>query len=219
MSTDTIGYTSPAYYISASTSALAKTPEDKEKKKDKDMFDFGKITNDSIRISPYGIAVKNANGKWVSYDQTNNTIINVEIFNFNATKYIYKIPVALSDIQIGDVIIHACKPMIVLDKVDKDLIAVDPVAGEKKTIMPTRSPFGFDFVTKIISLFDMTGGIKADPANPFGNMLPFMLSDNIDPLALMMLTSKGYDENMMLALTMGNKDNLLPFMLMRKLNK
>ena len=158
-------------------------------------FDFGPCTNDGIKVSLYGIAVKNTSGNYVSYDSANKNIIDVDILNFDGGKYLFKMPVAIKDVQIGDTIIHARKPMFVEEVKEKSLVAVDPVAGEKKEVLLTKSPFGFDFATKIVNLFASMGGFGgADNSNPFGNMLPFFLMGD----------SKGGDRDMMLMFAMMN---------------
>ena len=45
-------------------------------------FDFGPCTNDNVRMSTYGLAVKNGNDEWVSYDPNSDQIINVDLLNF-----------------------------------------------------------------------------------------------------------------------------------------
>ena len=52
---------------------------------------------------------------------------------------------------------------------------IDVAAGEKKEILPTKSMFGFDFVTKIVSLIDFSA-MNASADQPFGNMLPLMIA-------------------------------------------
>ena len=67
-------------------------------------LDFGSCKNDNIKLSPYGIAVKNLKiGTWVSYDVKTKKVINVNDFVFNGS-YLYKMPVALKDIKAGDVV-------------------------------------------------------------------------------------------------------------------
>lgn len=164
-----------------------------EKKKENDKmkgfnFDFGPCTDNSIRMSMYGMAVKNAAGIWVSYDKGSDQIVDVDVLNFDGGKYFYKFPVALNAVGIGDVIVHNRKPMFVTGTVEGRLVCIDVVAGEEKTVVPTVNMFGFNFVTKVISLFDnFVGG--ADITNPFGNMLPFLMlsGDNkdLDPMMLM----------------------------------
>lgn len=193
-------------------------------------FDFGPCTgSDNIRMSVYGIAVKNANGTFVSYDATNAAIMDVDVFNFDGAKFLYKMPVAIKDIKVGDVVIHARKPMFVTDIAvnDKSLKVVDPVSGEKKEIILTRSPFGFDFATKIVNFLGNIGGNSAANAdNPFGNLWMFMLmndngdTDNILPFMLMSQNGGNIDPMMMFAL-MGNKgdNSWLPFLMMSNANK
>lgn len=190
-------------------------------------FDFGFCTDEQVRLSFYGLAVKNTSGKYVSYNAETNEIIDVDIINFKGNKLFYKMPVAIKDVAAGDTIIHARKPMFVkkVNEEEKTIIAIDPCAGEEKTIMITRSPFGFDFCTKIISLIDMNKGKEtANNANPFGNMLPFLLmsesedKNEINPLLFMAMGNENFKENPMMMYFLMNNDNknkdLLPMMLM-----
>ena len=142
-------------------------------------FDFGPCTNDNVRMSMYGLAVKNSDGVWVSYDRNGKQIMDVDIFNFDGRKFMYKIPVAVKDIAVGDVVVHKRVPMFV-ESVENGIHVVDVFAGERKEILPTKSMFGFDFITKIVSVFDMSSTANiANESNPFGNMLPLIFfADN-----------------------------------------
>lgn len=201
-------------------------------------FDFGPCTNDNVRMSMYGIAIKNAAGTYVSYDATSGEIIGVDVFNFDGGKYMFKLPVAIKDVKVGDVIIHNRTPMFVVGFAENtgDLIAVDIRAGEKKTIMPMRNMFHFDFVTKIVSLFDMNGMTQPSSDMPFGNMLPLMMMsddnkdmDMKDILMMSMLANGGNMSNMnpmllyFLAFDEADgtsmKDKLLPMMLLSNQQK
>ena len=207
-----------------------KDNEEKENKMKGFNFDFGKITNDSIRMSMYGMAVKNASGVWTAYDKSTGDLMDVDVFNFDGSNFLFKMPVAIKDIAVGDVIVHARKPMFVISKTEAgDLIAIDPVAGEKKTIMPTRSPFGFNFATKIISLFDsLMPAVEAPSAdNPFGNMWMLMLmdgkSDLKDIMISMMLINQAsgstntFNPMMLMLMNDGDmKDMAIPLMLMNQ---
>lgn len=186
-----------------------------KEEEDKNMFDFdfGKVNSDAIRLSAYGIAVKNASNVWVSYDAKSEQIINVDILNISGNNLLYKIPVAFSQVKTGDTIIHARKPMFIVDFTEdhKAFIAVDIMAGEEKTIIPCKSPFGFDFVTKVVSIMDF--GPAPDSTNPFGNMLPLMLmGDNkeLDPMMMYFCMGMGGNNQqinpMMMYMLMGNKD-------------
>lgn len=207
-----------------------KDNEEKENKMKGFNFDFGKITNDSIRMSMYGMAVKNTSGVWTAYDKSTGDLMDVDVFNFDGSNFLFKMPVAIKDIAVGDVIIHARKPMFVISKTEAgDLVAIDPVAGEKKTIMPIRSPFGFNFATKVISLFDNLMGNSEAPSadNPFGSLWMLMLmdgkSDMKDMLVPMMLMSQAngstnaFNPMMLMLMNDGDmKDIALPLMLMNQ---
>lgn len=195
-------------------------------------FDFGPCTNDNIRMSMYGLAVKNANGTWVSYNPESKEIIDVDIFNFDGGKFLYKMPVAVKDVKVGDIVIHNRKAMFVIDVSDAGMTAIDPQAGEEKKILLTKSPFGFNFATKVVSLFNMTSDAPT-PDAPFGNMLPFlMMSENsgeFDMNTMLMLSMMGgqtgmdFSKNpMMMYFLMKdskNADDLLPLMFMGNLCK
>lgn len=185
-------------------------------------FDFGPCTGDNIRMSMYGLAVKNASGTWVSYDANSSSIMDVDIFNFDGAKFLYKMPVAIKDIKRGDVIIHARKPMFVTAINSMTVTAVDPVDGELKDVVLTKSPFGFNFATKVVNFIDGITSTAATEANPFGNMWMFMLMsdsgkmDDILPLMLMSQNGGNMNPMMMYALMGDNKNvkDILPFLLM-----
>ena len=220
--------------ISASTSNLSdciyetkpKTTQKENNKMDNKIFnfDFGPVKGDNIRMSMYGLAVKNRDGNYVAWDKVNENIMNVDILNFNGDGLMYKVPVAIKDIKDGDIVIHNKVPMFVLEVFEKSLDVIDIYSGERKSIILSRSPFGFDFATKVISLIDFgaMGGATPSEDNPFGNMWPLLMlgdSGSIDPMMLaLMCASKGDCANpmMMYALlaSKGNNDNLLPLMLM-----
>lgn len=202
-----------------------KINEDKGDKKTMSMnlnLDFGNCKNDNIRLSPYGIAVRNAKlGTWVSYDPKGNKTIDVNDFVMDGT-YLYKLPVAVKDVKAGDVVLHNKVPMYV-EKVENDrLLVIDPVESEEKIVLPITNMFGFNFVTKVVSIMDMSG-VAPTADSPFGNMLPFMMASNgnIDPIMLMLMSGKTADftsNPMMLYFLLDNKgnknDNLLPLMMM-----
>lgn len=154
-------------------------------------FDFGPCGN-TVRLSMYGLAIQNVSGEWVSYNTATKEIMNVDIINMaDGGKYIYKMPVAISEVQVGDIIVHAKVPMFVTGiNNDGSFNAIDVRAGEAKCILATRSPFGFNFVTKVVNLFgNMLGTPTAD--QPFGNMLPFLMlsgeNKDIDPMTMFFL--------------------------------
>ena len=182
-------------------------------------FDFGPVAS-HIRMSPYGMAMKNADGKYVSYDKNSGNIMDVEIFNFDAQKFLYKMPVAVSAVAVGDIVVHMRKAMFVSAVNGNRISVIDIYNGEVKDIMPTTSPFGFNFITKVVSLIDMSG---ANTDSPFGNMLPLLMmgegKDFKDILPLMLMTggNANFAQNPLMLYALmgdGNMNDILPFMFM-----
>lgn len=186
---------------------------------------FGPVSSDIACLSPKGIAIC-AGDRWQAYDKESGNIIDVTPLNFNASNLIYNMPVGIDQIQVGDIIMHAKKPMFVLNIEDNDgkmrLKAIDIINAEEKVICPIKSVFGFDFYTKVICLVDMAGGFKADEKNPFGNLAPWLLiSDGKmnDILPFLMMNGGQVDFNNLLVLMTlcnqnGNMNDMLPLLIM-----
>lgn len=196
-------------------------------------FNFGPCTGDNIKMSVYGLAIQNANGEWVSYDAKSGQIMNVDLLNFDGRKFMFKMPVAIKDIAKGDIVIHNKVPMFVLGVTEDGVIAVDVRAGEEKKILPTNSPFGFNFVTKVVSMFNAFNGAPT-PDAPFGNFLPFMMmgeGNEIDPFVMcMMLQNMGtvpggslFSNPMMMYFLMkdgdAQKDLIMPMFMMQAMGQ
>lgn len=162
-------------------------------------FEFGPV-DDRIKMSPYGMAIRNADSRYVSYDAKSGNIVDVEVFNFENHKLIWKMPVAVSAITVGDTVIHMKKPMFVTS-VTNGITVIDIFNGEVKTIVPAQNMFGFNFVTKVVSLFNFTGDNTPSAENPFGNIMPFMLMGNEDmdmkDFFMMMAVANGGNMNTM----------------------
>ena len=188
-------------------------------------FDFGPCGN-TVRLSMYGMAIQNVAGEWVSYNPDSKEIINVDVFNMaDGGKYMYKMPVAIADVAIGDIVIHNRVPMFVTAVNENGTFEVTDVrAGETKNIIPTRNMFGFNFVTKVVSLFGaFTDAPTAD--QPFGNMLPFlMMGDNkdIDPMMMFFMMGQGganaMANPMMMYFMMKDNKDIDPMMLFMMMN-
>lgn len=202
----------------------------KEEKKPMDKFnfnfnfDFGPVDRENIAACPNGIAVKNiATNSFCYYDPVKCEVVDTP-FTFGAKKFLYKMPVAVSAIAEGDVIMHNGNPMFVKGLEDNEgrIVAIDLTCSEEKYILPIKNMFGFNYVTKIVSLFDFKNcGASAD--QPFGNMLPFLLmgEKELDPMMLLMMSGAdskaplNMTQNPMMfyLLTQKNKD-MLPLMMM-----
>ena len=141
-------------------------------------FDFGPIANDTIRMSPYGLAVRSGDS-WVTYNTVTKQTVDVTGFVFDFGKFIYKMPVATKDVKIGDMIMHQGNPVYVTD-IDEDtsLYVVDILASENKNVIPVTNMFGFNFVTKIVSLMNLNGSTPSAD-QPFGNIMPMLIWSSI----------------------------------------
>ena len=202
-------------YKTWTENTLEKTQEKKNKENEMDImknFHFGPC-GDRAKISPIGIAIKNSNGEWVSYDKEKSEIVNVDLLNFGNSNFVYMIPVAIKDVAEGDAVIHN-KHIMFVKKVKEDgITVVDVTDGEYKKILPTKSMFGFNFITKLVSLMNING-MEASEDNPFGNLLPLLLlsgeggDDNL-PLALMMMNGMG---------GMDTQSEISPWLMMMALN-
>lgn len=150
-------------------------------------FDFGPANPENIKLSPFGIAIKTPNRSWHTYDATNQKIVDVSNFNFSfgSISMFYKVPVAPDAVTAGDIILHNDRPVFVIGFSDEKnkaagITCIDTDSNEQKTILPVCNIFNFNFITKIVSLFNMTGGVDnifgtptAD--QPFGNIFGMMM--------------------------------------------
>lgn len=204
---------------------------EKEKEKEKEKmdtskmfkFDFGPVSGSQFRMSPYGLAVRTAANGWVAFNTQTNELVDVEVLNFDVSKMIYKMPVAMGAIAVGDILIHGGKPVFVRSIGDGVVNVIDYSTASVMDILPVKSPFGFNFFTKVMCLVDMSGMSAASPENPFGNMLPYLLlseGKDFDPLMLMLMgggtASIGSNPMMMYFLLNDSGDNksLLPLIMM-----
>ena len=217
--------------------------EDKKKERGNESMEMSKMFGNlefgpvnKYYLSHLGIAVKNAAGDVVSYDKVKNEIVNVDLIDMDAKGMIFAMPCAIKDVHVGDVIRHTNGNAVFVTSIDNGIHVVDVAAGEKKEILPTKSLFGFDFVTKIVTLFDFTG-TNASPDQPFGNLLPLMLLGGADggnmkdmlPMMLLMGGMNGGNSSfgafdmsnplMMMALLGGSEGkDFFPMMLMMNQN-
>lgn len=185
-------------------------------------FSFGSYNTNNIKLSLYGMAVKNKAGKWVSYDKESHSLMDVDIFNIDidSSKVFFKLPKATSKVVAGDIILHNDKPVFVENiRNDGKFEVIDPAEGTAVTILPLKSPFGFDYCTVIVSITDCLPA--ASKSNPFGNLLPLMLSGgNSSAILYAMMGSHCLEDiDPMLLFALGNSGNINTFLLMQMMNE
>jgi hypothetical protein len=142
-------------------------------------FDFGPVNSDVVAMSPYGLAIKPVSNQWIAYDTKKNQTIDVTGMVFDFKGMIYKVPVAINQIQVGDLIIHRNKGMYVTGiQDDIHIEVIDLAASEEKVIIPVSNIFGFNYITKVVSFFNF-GNITPSAENPFGNIIPMMMMSSL----------------------------------------
>ena len=196
-------YTATASQITGTyVSNYVEPSEEKEKEKE-NMFniEFGPVSNNDIRLSMNGLAVKNASGNWVAYDGM--SIQDANIINFECADFIYKMPVGQNQLNVGDIIYHNKRYLWIKEIKANSYEVVDPCSSDVREIMLTQSPFGYNFAIKVVNLLgDMCFGTNVSADNPFGNMWMLMLmkdkDKNKDILPFLLMNQGNQDMNPML---------------------
>lgn len=158
-------------------------------------IEFGKYTHKDIKFSIKGLAYKTDVNKFIAFDPKNQEFTDVSdfILDIDVEQFLYKIPVAISDIAPGDIILNEGHPVFVIAVEGTKIEIISPADKEIKTILAPKNVFGFNYATKLVDLTNGAFGnaVGASEDTPFGNsLLPLML------------------------MTEGNFDNMLPFFLM-----
>lgn len=142
-------------------------------------FDFGPFTESGVvALSPYGIAVRSSKGEYLTYNAVTSATIDVTGFTFDFQKMIYKMPAAIKDLRAGDMVLHRGKPMYVQSVEEDGIHCIDILNSEAKVIVPVTNMFGFNFVTKVVSLMNFNAA-QPSAENPFGNLMPFMMMSSV----------------------------------------
>lgn len=112
-------------------------------------FDFGPFTESGVvALSPYGIAVRSSKGEYLTYNAATGATVDVTGFTFD----FQKMPAAIKDLRAGDMVLHRGKPMYVQSVEEDGIHCIDILNSEAKVIVPVTSIFGFNYVTKVVSL-------------------------------------------------------------------
>ena len=142
-------------------------------------FDFGPFTESGVvALSPYGIAVRSSKGEYLTYNAATGATVDVTGFTFDFQKMIYKMPAAIKDLRAGDMVLHRGKLMYVQSVEEDGIHCIDILNSENKVIVPVTNMFGFNFVTKVVSLMNFNAA-QPSAENPFGNLMPFMMMSSV----------------------------------------
>jgi hypothetical protein len=202
-------------------------------------IEFGKLKHrNAYALTLKGLAyLKNAHvdegssTSYVQYDPETDSVEDVTPFvlkDVDIKDFIYKMPVALSAVSRGDIILDKGMPVFVKEVNGSTFTVVEPYTCEVKTLLAAKNAFGFNYVTKVVNLmdnFNLAGAASAD--NPFGNLLPLMMlsgNKNMEDMMPLFLMGSGAMEGdltsnpMMMYFLMkdGKMNDMLPFFLMSK---
>lgn len=148
---------------------------------------FGKVNSNNVKMSHLGIAVKNREGVYVAYDKTAKAITNVDIASVDGDSLLYQIPMQVTDIKVGNCILHNNAYFYITST--NPLKGICYYDGTEDVIKLTANMFGFNFITKIVSVLDMM---------PNGNNMNNMML----PLLMLDKNSNGSDDTLKAVLMM-----------------
>lgn len=170
-------------------------------------FDFGPMNDGNVMYSPYGLAFRNSNNQYLTYNPPTKKTTDVTGLTIDLEGLIYKVPVGLNSVKPGDIIIHNGKPICVEGIEDHSVICVDIENSELKTVIPPTNIFGFNYVTKITPLFNL-GTTNPSADNPFGNIMPYLLFSTLNGGEGATKSKNGFDMQTLLLMSLlnGNAD-------------
>ena len=234
------------YALSDTSTVRTITYKEKEKNNMNISFgaEFGKLKDNYnlCKMSLKGLALtsqynssENPQKTYYTYNKETHELEDVTpyIIDFDVTKVLFKMPVAVSTLKEGDLILNGFTPLIVKSVNGNEISAISVEGNEIITLAAKKNVFGFSYITKIINIMgDFNLSASANSDNPFGNMLPLMLMsdseggmNNLLPLMLMNSANGGsgmdFSANpMMLYFLMkdGGNNDILPLLLMGNQN-
>jgi len=206
---------------------------------------IGKDTSGNFKQSIYGIAVKNAEGKFIARhsrekghrrsegggDEEENSpdFMDVTDLTLDATEGLfYRMPVKMEDLKPNDIIIRSDNPFSVLfvEEVRSDSVrGFDPSSNQMQTYKPLANMLDIKFLIRIVG----PGNLLDD--NDSNELLPLLLAgnqgaggqnDSLSSLLLLKALGSGKTDDKMLRTLMllGNNNNagnnLLPLLLSLK---
>ena len=183
-----------------------------------------------VRMSIYGPAFKGEDGNWYAVG-VDDVLTDVSDLLLDMDSYCYMMPVAKNQIKEGDFILHNGRWAKVTIIDEKGMVEGALDIFKKEFIVPvlTKSPFGFEFYTKLVPLLDFSK-FQANSDTPFGALPMILMMNNKNdkdmlPMLMMMGTQGGFNFDMSNPMMMyflmkdGGNDNFLPFLMMNQMNK
>lgn len=191
-----------ARYSSYLTDENENNLDNKKEKNNMFNFEFGKANNTGAGFSMYGLTFSTDDHSCIAYKDGGWVDVPKEFIIKGMSDMLYMMPVAKKEVKANDYIRHNGRWVRVVEVTETTIKVEDIYNKTVIEILPTRSPFGFDFYTKLVNMFDGFGGeAKASAENPFGNMWMFMLmgdskSNFKDMLPFMMMNGGDFKFDM-----------------------
>lgn len=133
-------------------------------------IEFGPANNQDFKMTIMGtVAVRVADG-FTSYDPESKTLQDVSGFTMDMGDMFYKVPTP--EVKEGDLLKVKNNYGYVTEVTDNGVKVIMIDEEVEKTVISKKSPFGFNFYTKVVSIFDMNG---EEESGLFGDMNPMML--------------------------------------------
>ena len=176
--------------------------DNKKEKNNMFNFEFGKANNTGAGFSMYGLTFSTDDNSCIAYKDGGWVDVPKEFIIKGMSDMLYMMPVAKKEVKANDYIRHNGRWVRVVEVTETTIKVEDIYNKTVIEILPTRSPFGFDFYTKLVNMFEGFGGeAKASAENPFGNMWMFMLmgdskSNFKDMLPFMMMNGGDFKFDM-----------------------
>lgn len=146
---------------------------------------FGKIKGDRFKLSMNGIAVAQANGKYVVFNKESNEFVDVSSMLFDIKDALFLLPAV--EVNAGDTVLHEGKAYFVVDTTN-EIKAVDYETCTQTVLIPKSTMFGIKYFQKVFSMFGDNFAAAGDLfSNPM--MLMALMEGKNSDLTQMMLFS------------------------------
>ena len=141
----------------------------------KDNYNLCKMSLKGLALTSQYNSSENPQKTYYTYNKETHELEDVTpyIIDFDVTKILFKMPVAVSTLKEGDLILNGSIPLIVKSVNGNEISAISVEDNEVITLAAKKNVFGFSYITKIINIMgDFNLSASANSDNPFGNMLP-----------------------------------------------
>ena len=140
-----------------------------EEKEETEMFSdlgvsFGKLYGDQFRLSINGLAVRNAEGKYVTFNPETRELVEVTTGFFDDMRDLLFVMPA-TELEVGDIILHQNKPYYISVAKDNVIKGIDFEDAIEATLVPKTNVFGMKYYTKVFNCLGTNNILGSDIAS------------------------------------------------------